>query len=436
MAPSNPRLRRTRSAPLRSPLSGQPLGDSSTRRRVDSQFRKSGLPIVILPVYFLLAGHVSQAQGVLGTGEGSNQAIVFPSPNAGLPIPVQMPIAGISGFNQPHGVAFFGPDDALVAGGNRIFVVKVSSAQVVSIIPTSPSYDGTGSLAVSPGGGFALASGGTNQVTVIKAPFGPASEIAAVPLPGGVPQQTTQAIVFSPAGRAFIYNGAGISVLDPPYSTVGFTIPVATLNPGALGITPDGTQLLARTDLSLSVAVLTAPFSPVSSATLIDMPARPGGIAVLPDGSKALVASDNSSRLFAISAPFTASSVVDEIPLAPAVFAPSADIGISTDGQLAVLTGQGGFTTPDIAFVRGPFTASGATVFDVRIPGGRGNGAFRFADLNAPTPLPTVTNTPTNTPTAPPLPPPVVPTLSFPMLALFAVALAGIGLLSSTRVRQ
>jgi DNA-binding beta-propeller fold protein YncE len=347
------------------------------RREPDLRFWPTIFSVGLHVSVFLGTGTL-QGQALLGTGEGSNQVVVFPQPNVGLPTPLEIPVTGISGFSQPHGLDFFGPDGALVAGGAGVFVVKVSTHQVVSIIPTAPYYDGSGSLAVAPSRAFALASGGTNQVTVIKAPFGPSSQITTVPLPGGVHEQTTQAIAFDPAGRAFIYQ-SGISVLDPPYSAVSFTMPVPTLNPGSIAITPDGSQVLAATDLSLAVAVFTAPFSPASVPALVSIPTRPGGILVVPDGSKALVSSGNSGRLFAVSAPFTASSLVEEIPLLPAVFTASADVGISADGQIAVLAGGGGFTTPDIAFVRAPFTAAGASVFDVQIPGGRGNGAIRFA---------------------------------------------------------
>jgi DNA-binding beta-propeller fold protein YncE len=324
----------------------------------------------------------AHAQALLGTAEGANQAIVFPSPDVGLPTPLQLPVIGISAFNSPHGLAFFGPDDALVAGGFGTFVVKVSTHQVVSIIPTAPYYNGSGTLAVSPNRKFALASGAANHLTVIGAPFGPTSQITTVPLPGSVYFYTTQAIVFDPAGRAFVYQQLGISVLDPPYSAVTFMIPITTLNPGTIGITPDGKQVMVTTDIAFGLSVFSAPFSPASMPDVIRFGSSRGGIAVLPDGSKALVSSENATRLWAVSAPFNASSVVEEIPLS-SVFAPSADIGISADGHLAVLAGQGGFTTPDIAFVRAPFTAAEASVFDVKVPGGRGNGAIRFAPADS-----------------------------------------------------
>ena len=34
-------------------------------------------------------------------------------------------------------------------------------------------------------------------------------------------------IVFNSAGRAFVYHSTGISVLDPPYTAIAFTIPVS-----------------------------------------------------------------------------------------------------------------------------------------------------------------------------------------------------------------
>jgi hypothetical protein len=373
-------------------------------------------PFVLMLLSLLAFSAGAQAQAVIGTAEGSNQIIDFPSPSSGLPSPVQIPVTGLPvGFHQPFAVSFFGPDDCLVSdfGAGRIFVVRVSSHQVVSTIPTLAFYDGTGSLAVAPGGSVALASGGTNQVTVITAPFGPASQITTVPMPGAVAQQTTQAIVFDPAGRAFVYQQTGLSVLDPPYAAVNFTIPISTLNPGRVAITPDGKQVLATTDGG-PLLVFTAPFSPASVPAPINIPPQQGGIVVVTDGSKVLVSLSNAARLFAVSAPYNASSTVEEISLTPPVFAPSADIGISADGQLAVLAGQGGFTTPDVAFVRAPFTAAGASVLDVKIPGGRGNGAVRFAPAGSVV---------------------AVPALSWPMklLALLGISLAALFRLQNSR---
>ena len=69
-------------------------------------------------------------------------------------------------------------------------------------------------------------------------------------------------------------------------------------------------------------------------------------------------------------------------------------------------------------------------------PGECGVGAVTGTPTSTPTQTPTPTNTPTNTPTGVPTftPTPgvvaaVVPTLSFPMLALLALALAGAAML-------
>ncbi len=86
------------------------------------------------------------AQAIVGTVGGSNQADVFPSPNTGLPTPTQMNVPGLPAGAQPQGVAYYGSDNALVSdfGNSRVFVIKISTASLVSTINTSPSYNGTG----------------------------------------------------------------------------------------------------------------------------------------------------------------------------------------------------------------------------------------------------------------------------------------------------
>ena len=53
------------------------------------------------------------------------------------------------------------------------------------------------------------------------------------------------------------------------------------------------------------------------------------------------------------------------------------DVGISADSQLAILAGNGN-SEANTPFIAAPFTAAGATVYNVQIAGGRGNGAVRF----------------------------------------------------------
>jgi len=318
-------------------------------------------------------------QAIIGTASGSNQAVIFPTPNTGLPTPTQTNVPGLPVGALPHGVSYYGSDNALVSDAlnNRVFVIQISTATLLSTIPTAP-YNGGGTIAVAPGLNFALASSTTAAVHRIAAPFGPTSAIGTVVLPGVVQVYQTQAIVYNAAGRAFVYHTTGISVLDPPYTSIAFTIPAANVSSGAIAITPDGNTLLA-TDLSTgTIRIFSAPFSAASTPVSLAITGALNldGIAVTPNGATALVVSASSAGLWAISAPFNATSTVQQIPLL-AVFGSHEDIGISADGQLAILTGNAGVNA-NTAFVRAPFTTAGATVFNVQIPGGRGSGAVRF----------------------------------------------------------
>ncbi|HEV8232242.1 MAG TPA: putative Ig domain-containing protein, partial [Thermoanaerobaculia bacterium] len=337
-----------------------------------------------------LGAPVPAIVGTVGAG-GSNNAVVFPSANTGLPTPVQTNVFGLPTNRQPHGVSYYGSDNALVSDffRSRVFVVRISTASLESTIDTTGRYDGTGTIAVAPGLNFALASGlgaadpAPNTVAVIAAPFNSSSVVNTVPLPGRILSFQTQAIVFDPAGRAFVYHTTGISVLDPPYTAVAFTIPVSNPNSGAIAITAGGNTLLA-TDYSGTVRIYTAPFSVTSTATTLLVSDSPlDGIMVTPDGSKTLVVAAFGPRVSFISAPFDASSPVETIDLDaragldPGSFGGFEDVGISADGQLAILAG-GSLTNPLIPFVRAPFSVAGSTVFAVNIPGGRGAGAVRF----------------------------------------------------------
>lgn len=340
-----------------------------------------------LCVLFLLIGSVTPqlfGQAIMGTFGDGSVAVAFPTPNTGLPTPTQTNVSGMPSGAAPHGVSYFGSDSGLVSdfGNSRVEVVKISTASVTATIPT-PSYNGTGTIAVAPDLQNALANGTTTTLNVIHAPFNASSSITTVTLPATIRSYQTEAIVFNAAGRAFVYHTSGISVLDPPYTSIAFTIPVSNASSGSIAITPDGSTLLTTNLASNIVLIFSAPFSagslPVSlsigGATALD------GIAVTPDGSKALVVNDQTlAAMFAISAPYTAASTVQAMPL-PAGFPTSTgfeDIGISADGQLAIATGNSATALPAL-FVRAPFTTAGATSFSVTVNGpGRGTGAVRF----------------------------------------------------------
>ena len=312
---------------------------------------------------------------------GSNEALIFPSPNTGLPNPARTAVPGLPAGANPHGVAYYGSDNALVSDAlnSRIFVIRISTASLLDTISTAGVFNATGTIAVAPGLNFALGMGGSNTLVRIAAPFAAGAVITPLTLPGGMQTYQTQAIVFNAAGRAFVYHSTGISVLDPPYSSVAFTIPQANPLSGAIAITPDGNTLLT-TDLSPSsstVRIYTAPYSVASTPANLAVPGiQLDGIFASPDGSKVLVTSFANANIFAISPPYGASSTVEQIPT-PAGYGAFEDVGISADGQLAIVTGGGGANT-NVAFVRAPFTAAGATVFTVTVTGGRGAGAVRF----------------------------------------------------------
>jgi uncharacterized repeat protein (TIGR01451 family) len=223
-----------------------------------------------------------------------------------------------------------------------------------------------------------LASGGDDNVYVIRGPFNASSTITKVALPGSIPGYQTQAIVFDKAGRAFVYNSGGISVLDAPYTSVAFTIPATTgFFGGAIAITPDGNTLLTTRYVS-TLGIFSAPFSASSQPRILTVGNDLNGIMVTPDGTKALVVDFDSHNAYAVSAPFNASSNVEMLPLPPGTEG-FEDVGISADSQTAILAGRAPQEPP--VFIRAPFTAAGATSYYVPVDASntaRGGGSVRF----------------------------------------------------------
>ena len=339
---------------------------------------------------------------VLSTTLSSNQIIIFPDANTPA---TQSIVPGLPVGAQPHGVAYVDSDHVLVAdGGNsRIFVVQISTASLVSTIDTAAAgYDGSGTIAVSPDGSAALVMGGTGldsiRLKVIHAPFTPASTITFLDYPGTVATYQTQAIVFNSAGRAFIRSSGGISVLDPPYTSVAFSFPVfgpGTSGSGAIAISPDGNTLLTTCACNEgfdgnSVKIFHAPFSDSSTPVSLLIPDadRVDGIAIAPDGGSAIVVSVVAHHAAVIKPPFSFDSVVETFTLPPGMEG-FEDVGISADSQTAILTGQS--TAEAAVFIRAPFTTAGAVVTAMPISGvanpARGQGAVRFRPATATAPL-------------------------------------------------
>lgn len=375
-------------------------------------------------------------QAIFGTAGDGNLAVLLPSPGTNLPTPEQRAVTGLPTDAFPHGVSVIGSDQAVVADFNRsrLFIVQVSTGTLVRTISTAGAYDGTGTIAVSPRLDVMIGAGSTyaNQAwrptfALIKAPFDN-PVVTPIALEGHVASYQTQGIVFDRNGRAFILTRPNydvqnppaslqgwVNVLDPPYSSVAFRIPVENAGSGAIAITPDGNTLLTTASRPSDgrVFVFKAPFSATSTPEVLTIAGTEGldGINCAPDGQRCLVVSAFTPGLFSIAAPFGAASAVEPIPLPSAFSSEQAgfeDVAISNDGQLALITGNSGKDSNGLGgglpglFVKAPFTRAGAQSFAVTIlGGGRGAGSARFVACPPPVPPVSPEIVPTGTPAAP-----------------------------------
>ncbi len=326
---------------------------------------------------------------ILGTSGFGGQAIIFPDARVSTSLP-QFAATGFPAGASPHGVAYFGTDNSLVSDfdNSRIFVVKNSTSATESIVNTSGvGYGGRGTIAVSPSLTTALACD-SNALFKISAPFNASSPISTLILPSGtsIPSFQTQAIVFNSTGRAFVYHTGGISVIDPPYNSIAFTIPIANSTGGAIAITPNGNTLLITFLSGNVVGIINAPFSAASTPTPLAIPGGNAldGIMVTADGSKAIVVSAFARHAAVISAPFSGNllaSIVETIPLPPSTSTQGfEDVGISADGQVAIITGNGTTNNSLPVLIQAPFGSNSETVeipINSSTPG-RGAGAVRF----------------------------------------------------------
>jgi uncharacterized repeat protein (TIGR01451 family) len=348
---------------------------------------KRALSVSIVIAISIFAVGEADAQAIMGTVSDGNLAVVFPTPGVGLPAPAQVSVTGLPGGAGPHGVDYFGADNALItgAGSSQIFVVQISTASLVDTISTAASgWAAWGTIAISPTYTTALGSGGSGALAVIEAPFNAGSTVSSLTLPGAIATYQTQAIVFNGAGRAFVYHSTGISVLDPPYTAIAFTIPVSgNASSGSIAISPDGNTLMVTKLNSAPIDIFTAPFSAASTPTTLTIPGAAGldGIMVAPNGVHAIVCDVFATQAFSIASPFTSASTVESLPLPAAIASGPGfeDVGISHDSSLAILTGGSSGSGIAALFVEAPFTAAGATSYAVDIMGpGRGAGAVRF----------------------------------------------------------
>lgn len=336
-------------------------------------------------VILAIAGVRVEAQvsqpAMLTTGDASNSIVRYNDP---LNAPGdQTFVPGLPSGASPQAIAYAGNDRVLVGDFNnsRIFVVRASDGALLSTINTSAAgYGGSGSIAVSPQHDVALASGGSSSVKIIHAPFDSSSNITSVTLPGSIPVYSTSCIVFDSTGRAFVRHSTGISVLDPPYTSVAFTMTLDTGPRPSITITPDGNTLLATGSNGITsyIFIYHAPFSASSTFQLLPGFSGVEGIRITPDGTKALAVGSESHIVGAISAPFSSSSNIQSLVLPPGS-AGFEHVAISDDGQTAILTGRNNTEPP--VLIRGPFTHADAVSSDLPVNGpnpGRGGGAVIF----------------------------------------------------------
>lgn len=366
--------------------------------------RRPALALSGLVVLSLVA--LARADVIVTKPAGGDDIAIFRTPTVGLPTPAVTYVTGLPpGTKQPHGIDCYG--NTCVVGdyrNPRLFIVDAASATVTGILDTPGTYTGKGAVAVNHAGTFVLATSTDDPLTateahlaVIATPVTPSSSVGMVPLPGIPDPPATRQIVFDPQDRAFVCHRDGVSVLDPPYTSIAFTIPLSA--PPfpvcvSLALTPDGNTLLVPEWTAGvfpgQVRIFTAPFSALSTSQRLPLPyvpnplaPSPDAIEVTPDGSKALVVNAAGRDVWAISAPFGPTSLVERLPLPvdPLSDGGFEDLAISPDGQLAVLTGQLA-GAPKLPFILAPFTAAGATIHDVPIAGGRGAGSVRFVFPN------------------------------------------------------
>lgn len=340
------------------------------------------------------AGSNGSNAAIVTTGSASHQAIIFHDPvNAPTD---QTPTSGLPANASPQGLAFFGDDDALVAdsGNSRVFVIKVSTASVVSTIDTTNSYNGGGTLAVSPQHDYALAISDNNRLIAIKAPFDSSSAITSITLPGNAASAGSPSIVFNSAGRAFVRTSAGVSVLDAPYTSIAFTMPLSldfVLRIGAIAITPDGNTLLVTNQnqgFGSTIYIFNAPFSASSTAQQRGTSSGLSTIGISPDGAKAILVISSTfggRSASTLNAPFTPTSTGEALPL-PAGTSGFTHVAFSGDSSEAILAGNySGLSAGDPneapVLIKAPFTAAGSQSSYIPINGaspGRGNGTAQF----------------------------------------------------------
>ncbi len=386
----------------------------------------------LLLTLYLLAVHVeAQSQELVITpthdfdfvGGDGDPVVIIGDLKSNLSNPaltyVAPPTIGTSSALKPHGLTMVSANQALVThfavqhGGlylGAIDIIDTVNARRTDTIEI-PDYqtDGLGTVAINPAKNTALVFSGysNNTLFVISGPFTSTSTVTEVTMPSNGGSAQTHAVVFDDNGRAYVGHGAGISALDPPYTSIAFTISVAPfvaqIRGRAVALSHDGSIMATTVDNDALVQILHAPFSASSTSTTISVPnARAlNALSFTPDDSQLLITDDRAAsdgpKVFAIGAPYSVAATIETLAAGSAeVTSAFEDIDISADGNFAALSG-GTETSDPIVILQAPFTAQGVRVHPLPIPpigngsdgyaeiGGRGAGTARFWSQAIPT---------------------------------------------------
>lgn len=331
---------------------------------------------------------------------------------------------------KAHGLTLFSASGALASrishvcsvGNGAIDILDTVAAQRVDTLQI-PDYanDGYGTLAVNPAKTHLLVFSGCSgsKLFVVLAPFSSTATVSEVSMPSNGGTAQTHAIVFDAAtGRAYVGHAAGISALDPPYTSIAFTITLPAsmgfVAGRAVALSPDGNTVASTANGDANVQILHAPFSAASTPTTLTIPGAVllDALQFTPDGNQLLVVDSKSSQgsgaepvasiastsavsattasangtAYAIASPFDTNADIQTLDTGIAGDG-FEDIDISADGQFAALSGGTESADTPLVILRAPFTAAAMRVYPIDLPplygayagiGGRGTGTARF----------------------------------------------------------
>lgn len=326
-----------------------------------------------------------------------------------------------SAASDPNGLALFGSRFALVAdaAARRILVMDPASDALRGEIAIA-AWSAAGSVAVSPDGSLALASGDrfgqSSGLFVIENPFAVAPRVRTLALPfeQQVGAHQSAAIRFAADGTAYVAtrhrsfewgaaapNASYVHRVEPPYEAIAASIalPVAPAtetnadHAEGLALAP-GEQLVLVASGDRELFVLRAPFESGMTVETLDL----GGdtrcasaVAFAPDGSKALVAdycrTGASDRVQVVDAPFStvALPIVHEAPAGGGHLPGFEEVAVAPDGSLALVTGNAtrtaaGAVSSKVWVIDAPFGTDPSGRWLELPAGGRGGGAAAFGD--------------------------------------------------------